>query len=417
MRVAVVGAGAAGISASRTLRAGGAEVVVLEAAGRVGGRARTDGSLGWPVDLGATWLHSADENPLAVEAERLGFTLGKRPTRRRVFLDAAGRWAEPEETQALDAFLAACDRAILIAGQAERDVAVAEVLPADPVWSPYMAWWVTAYTGAEPEDVSALDWVRYRDTGHNWPLLEGYGALLVRLAESEPVRLSTPVHEIDWSGAGVRLETPAGTLEADAAIVTVPTGQLIDGPLRFRPTLPPATRDAAGALPLGRADKIVLAFDGDPFGEAEPLFVRAARAGFQIGSFGRSIASGYVGGNLSSELEAEGEAGMIAFALDALAAMFGGEVRRRFRRGIASMWQSEPWIGGAYSAALPGGADMRAVLAEPVGDRLWLAGEAVDTDFHTTAHGAWLSGERAARAVLARGLLIPPPPPGKVAAP
>ena len=63
--VAVVGAGAAGIAAARTLRDAGLGCVVLEASGRLGGRAWTDtASLGAPFDQGASWLHDAENNPL-----------------------------------------------------------------------------------------------------------------------------------------------------------------------------------------------------------------------------------------------------------------------------------------------------------------------------------------------------------------
>jgi monoamine oxidase len=50
---------------------------------------------------------------------------------------------------------------------------------------------------------------------------------------------------------------------------------------------------------------------------------------------------------------------------------------------------------------LPGHADKREVLAEPVDGRLFFAGEATSPEFFSTAHGARDSGERAAEEVLA----------------
>ena len=71
----IVGAGAAGIAAARQLLAAGRRVLVLEARHRVGGRAVTDQRLGAPADLGAAWLHFADENAWTGIAEREGFTI------------------------------------------------------------------------------------------------------------------------------------------------------------------------------------------------------------------------------------------------------------------------------------------------------------------------------------------------------
>ncbi|HAC56937.1 MAG TPA: hypothetical protein DCF73_01135, partial [Rhodobiaceae bacterium] len=51
---------------------------------------------------------------------------------------------------------------------------------------------------------------------------------------------------------------------------------------------------------------------------------------------------------------------------------------------------------GAYSCARPGHAADRAVLAEPVGDRLFLAGEAVSADWFSTVQGAHVTGIEAA---------------------
>jgi monoamine oxidase len=67
----------------------------------------------------------------------------------------------------------------------------------------------------------------------------------------------------------------------------------------------------------------------------------------------------------------------------------------------STAWLQDPWSRGSYSFALPGHADDRAVLAAPVDDRLFFAGEACSPNFFSTAHGAWLSGISAADAALA----------------
>jgi monoamine oxidase len=64
-------------------------------------------------------------------------------------------------------------------------------------------------------------------------------------------------------------------------------------------------------------------------------------------------------------------------------------------------WAADPWARGSYSCALPGAADGRAVLAAPVDDRLFFAGEACSCHDFSTAHGAFLTGVVAAEQAIA----------------
>src|SRR3989440_421463 len=77
--VVVIGAGAAGIAAARRVKEAHVPVVLLEARGRVGGRAWTYHAGDLALDLGCGWLHSADENELAALAPKLGFPVDAYP--------------------------------------------------------------------------------------------------------------------------------------------------------------------------------------------------------------------------------------------------------------------------------------------------------------------------------------------------
>ena len=88
--------------------------------------------------------------------------------------------------------------------------------------------------------------------------------------------------------------------------------------------------------------------------------------------------------------------------------MFGSGIAARAGKAVMSGWASDPEIGGAYSFARPGGADLRERYAAPVGDRLWFAGEAASRHGFSTVHGAWETGRRAADAVaVATGRNVP----------
>ena len=186
---------------------------------------------------------------------------------------------------------------------------------------------------------------------------------------------------------------PHGTVDAAAVTVTASTAVLADGVIVFHPPLPVWKQEALAAVPLGCANKIALQLDGgvlsDPREQSVAVPIGSGQMiGLRIRPFGRDLVDGYVGGPVCVELEAAGEAAMVDAALGALTTLLGSVARRQVVATATSRWGSEPYIRGAYAAAIPGQADRRSNLARPLADRLFFAGEATSPEFFTTCHGA-----------------------------
>lgn len=381
----VIGAGAAGIGAVRQLAASRRRVLLIEARGRIGGRAWTvEAAPGLPVDLGCGWLHSADQNPLTGLARAAGFSIDERlPDWSRG--GAASEWRL--------AYHRLEDR---IAGWQGPDIAAAELLEPEERWNATLDAIGTYVAGTELRAVSVHDLQRYRDSGVNWRVREGLGAAVAALGRGLPVALETVAKRIDRSGAMLRIETTRGTIACRTAIVTVPSalvGELV-----------PEKAEAAAGLPLGLADKLYFRLDG---AEAFPSdrhvlgsTERTATGSYQLRPHGRPLVEAFLAGSNARALEAAGEAAMAAFAVDELAGLFGNGIRKRLTLLASSAWAADPWSRGAYSYALPGKAASRASLAAPVDERVFLAGEATSPGDFSTAHGAWASGVAAAKAAL-----------------
>ncbi|MFD2855901.1 FAD-dependent oxidoreductase [Seohaeicola zhoushanensis] len=111
---------------------------------------------------------------------------------------------------------------------------------------------------------------------------------------------------------------------------------------------------------------------------------------------------GFVGGDFAWEIEAAGQDAAVDFVTDRLVDVFGSNLRPRIGRSLMTNWGGERLTRGAYAAARPGKAAARQTLAQPVGDRIWFAGEALAGPLIQTAGGARLSGEAAAREVIAQ---------------
>ena len=106
---------------------------------------------------------------------------------------------------------------------------------------------------------------------------------------------------IDHSGKRVRIETSQGTLTAGKVIVTVPTNLIADEAIRFHPALP-AKVDAARGLPLGLADKVMLALDEPEAlpkdGNLRGATMRTAMGSYHLRPFGQPCIEGFFGGTL-----------------------------------------------------------------------------------------------------------------------
>jgi monoamine oxidase len=270
-------------------------------------------------------------------------------------------------------------------------------------WNALLDAMSTYINGARFEELIVREYARYRDTGLNRRVPEGYGALIEAYARGLDVRLDCPVSLIDHAGQRLRIVTSRGEIRARAAIIAVPPGVMANERLRFSPSLPDKLA-AAHALPLGVADKVFLALD-----HVEDLPVetrlfgatdRTETGSYTLRPFGRPLVDGYFGGPFARALEAEGDGALARFAIEQICGALGNGMRKRLTPLAESGWANDPFALGSYSYGSAGAQAARAALAAPVNGRLFFAGEhCSDLDF-STAHGAYRTGVAAAAAVL-----------------
>jgi monoamine oxidase len=416
--VVVIGAGAAGIAAARSLRAAGCRVAVLEARDRVGGRVWTARDLApFPVELGAEYLHG--EHVVTWRWLR-EFGLDALDAHRSEawWAFAGGRRLDPRAFEALvpsdpfDDLRAAADA--WGAAGATLETALRAWARESRPGQLEAAWglWNSASCLDQAADLDRvgvdglLDATYDGDGDTNFRVGAGYGALFERAAASLEIRLGTPVTAVEWGARGATVHAGSTAFACERVVVTLPLGVLKAGGVAFDPPLPERKQEAIVRLGAGSVDKVVLLFDAPFWPEAmSGLFTDLDGQSWKLPGWGRAeqapVLRVLMGGRAAERYEAAPDP--VAKAVGELETVFEVDLGGRLRGGRFVGWGTDPWARMGYSYVPPGGRGLRAALAAPMGGVLFFAGEATHVVRPCTVHGAIESGERAATEVLQRG--------------
>jgi monoamine oxidase len=395
-RVVVIGAGFAGLAAADALRAGGAEVTVLEARERVGGRVwSVQFGEGAVIERGAEFILPGYDSMNALAA-RFGIPLVLKgtPYGRRVPVG--------EEAVSPTALENAFDR--LARGRTADGTSAADAIAAlslDPPLSNVIQTRVAISNGHPPDDLEASvldegastfgDFDNHTLEGGNMRLAEALAAEL-----GGAVRLSSPVRRVRWSQGAVNVATDHGEIEADAVVVAIPTAPLAE--IEFDPPLEGATAEALRAVTYGQNSKLFLRVRSP----APPSAIMSVAGHFwtytQLGADGEPapFVTGYTG-TMSAIDALDGLHGVERWVA-ALVAL-RGDLDLEPESALLSSWDGDPWVRGSYSARTLSSPLRDDDLVKPIGP-LFFAGEHTAGEWHGLMEGALRSGQRAAEQAL-----------------
>ena len=426
-RIIVVGAGMAGLVCARLLHDSGCTVTVLEARARLGGRLWTETRLGVPTDLGASWIHGADHNPLSTWCRAIGLPLAFAPTgSRRFYADGAFMRTPALARKTWRGLVAAAAAAGRAQWQARRTAvpaslgSVMEPLIANPRLPPldrrFLAW-ITSMSesveGAPAERIDIAHWYPGEANGVNALPVGGYGRLVADAATGLALRCETPVRVIRYTRTEVTVETANELFTADAVVVTVPLGILKDDVIRFEPPLPAPKRAAIARLGFGGdavMNKIVLRFDKQFWPDTNERSIVLPAQPDERGRYTNwinvaqllkaPVIMGFASGRAAAMLEhSYDDAASVELALANLARLTGTQPPAP-TGVIVTRWLSDPWARGAYSYNSVHSSDAdRLDYARPVGDRVYFAGEGTQAVDYGTVQAALRSGVDAASAI------------------
>lgn len=409
----------AGLGAARVLAEGGAKVTVIEARDRIGGRTHT--SHLWPdlpVDMGASWIHGVTDNPLTALADQIGAARTVSPYDRWATFDAHGRMLDVSDHETRT--FALMEKARALIDDLDADISLQAAIEGTADWealAPEDRRVMRMILNTRIEHDYSGDWSRLSAwsfdedapfVGGDVVLNKGFGPLVAHLGAGLDIRLSETVRDISPVSDGVRVTTNTTAHEADHVIVTLPLGVLKSGEIRFGQPLAPARQRAIKRLEMGLLNKCWLRFDR-VFWPPEPDMINfvGPKAGLWaewlngFPSTGQPLIVGFNGGGMADAVEALDDRATTASAMEALRAMFGTAIPHPVASQI-SRWRQDRFSHGAYSIIPVGasGKDRGALAGSDWQGRLHFAGEACAQDFPATAHGALITGRKAATDIL-----------------
>ncbi|MEB3226285.1 MAG: NAD(P)/FAD-dependent oxidoreductase [Synechococcus sp.] len=418
--VLIIGAGLAGLAAAKRLANEGYAVQVLEGRDRLGGRTWTSNV--WadaPVDLGASWIHGVEGNPLTALAEDIETPLVATRYDRAITYGITGKPLTETEKRTLENLQEKIDEAIAIGQDAETDQSLEKLLnrALDQVNQPQAIQQLIDFllnSTIEQEYSGSLAELStyWFDDGESYDgedalFEEGYQAIVNYLAQDIPIELNQIVETINWSGDRPTVKTNQDTYSTDHVIITLPLGVLKAGQVEFSPTLPDAKQKAIAALGVGVLNKCYLRFEKVFWPEDMDWLEQVAEeTGFWTewvnlaGVTDLPILLGFNAATQGREMETWTDEAIVTSAMATLRHLFGEEIPEPIDYQI-TRWAADPFARGSYSFNAVGSTpDMRDRLAEPLEDQLFFAGEATERQYFGTAHGAYLSGLRVAEEIL-----------------
>lgn len=420
----VIGAGAAGLAAAEKLSAARIKTLVLEARERVGGRVFTMRDKGFPVELGAEFVHGKTPQIFEIAA-RENFDL--KPVGgaswqidqngELVPTSTAENTSEAEIWQKLNEFSGA-------------DISFADFLQkyfAAPEYSAAResaARYVEGFHAARLSEISTLGLkLTENETGEdNYRFQAGYDQIIQNLYEraaknGAEFRLREIVKTINWRKKSVVIETVNAqeTFVARAAVFTLPLGVWQRGAIGFAPDLPTEKLAALAKMKMGAALRVAFRFKRKWWldflrqkGESSLGFLFSRDAEIPVWWTSEpneaNVLTGWAGGARAEKLNERGTDSIVATAIEALARIFKTEksfVEKEIDNVFTYDWQADEFALGSYSYILKNGLDAPKILAQSVENTLFFAGEATNYGGHwATVHGALETGQRAAQEII-----------------
>lgn len=413
--VIIIGAGISGLAAAKKLKDKGFSVIVLESQEKIGGRIRTDKSLGIAFDEGASWIHGPKGNPITNLASQAGaITYLTDDDNLQVFDNNGTAYSDSFLDAQYTQFENALNAVRNTGTQNQSFQAVFNSLyptqANNRLWKYMLSAYLEFDTGG---DISKLSSKFFDDdeaySGKDLIVTNGYDKITNLLGQELDIRLNSRVTELNYTATKSLVKVNGNSIEADYVIVCVPLGVLKNNSIAFTPTLPLAKQSAIQNTKMGNVNKFLFIWN-TPFWDNNFQYI-----GYTPDTKGKfnylmnmlkflPTSNGlmtFAFGDYATVTETMTDAQIISEVMAQLKTVYGNNIPNP--NGMQrTKWGQNINTFGAYSFATSGttSADFD-TMATQISNKIFFAGEHTIRDYRGTVHGAYLSGIREADKIIA----------------
>lgn len=410
--VIVIGAGISGLAAAKKLSENGFEVKILEAQDKVGGRLRTNRSLGIAFDEGASWIHGINKNPITTLAQEAGMNTFETVDENRKSYDIGGKTRTTEIYDSAEEELDGIIDSMMKKGSSSEsfETVFKRLYPQkfnDRLWRFFLSTYITFDTG----DLDKLSSTLYNEGevfgGVEKIATNGYDTIPNYLAKGLNILLNERVTKIDYSSEKIQITHNSTISEADYVIVTVPLGILKNNVIQFSPVLPSTKQNAIEKVGMNCVNKFLLTWDKAFWDDVQYIsYTPEERDKFNyfvnVKKFNPAVNAlmTFAYADYARQTESMSDAQIINEIMKHLRGIYGNNTANP-NNFLRTKWNSNPNSFGAYSyTTIETEMGHFDDLAETVNNKLFFAGEHTEIDYFSTAHGAYLSGIREADKII-----------------
>lgn len=410
--VIVIGAGIAGLAAAKKLKENGFSVTVLEAQDKVGGRLRTNRTLGIAFDEGASWIHGINGNPITNLAQQAGMNTAFTDDESLVCYDINGVLRSDTAFVNAESELETILSTLKNSGNATKsfETVFNTLYPTkvnDRLWKFLLSTYITFDLG----DLDKVSSILYNEgeefSGEERIATNGYDTIPNYLANGLNIQLNQRVSKIDYSNTKIKITHNSNVTEADYVLVTVPLGVLKSGNINFVPALPTAKQNAIQKVGMNCVNKFLLTWttafwDDEQYICYTPEIKDKFNYFVNVKKFNPSVNAlmTFAYADYARQTETISDAQITNEIMLHLKDMYGNSIPHPTNM-LRTKWQTNENAFGAYSFTQVG-TEMQHFddLAQEINQQLFFAGEHTHIDYFSTAHGAYLSGIREADKII-----------------
>ncbi len=414
-KIVIIGAGIAGIAAAKKLKENGYSVVVLESQDRIGGRLRTDRSLGIAFDEGASWIHGPKGNPITALAAQAGANTFLTDDDNLIIYDQNGKEYTTDFLDAEYTLFEKALNAVLKAGNINKSFE--EIFNAlypekgkERLWKYMLSAYLEFDTGGDISNLSSKYFYDDEEfSGADVIITNGYDKIAEFLGKGGiDIKLNSRVTEINYGATKPFVKANGITYEADYILVTVPLGVLKNKAIAFSPALPSEKNKAIENTKMGNVNKFLLVWKSSFWD------IKAQYIGYTLETKGKfnyfmnlnkflpssNALMTFAFGKYASQTESMTDAQVISEIMTPLKAIYGNNIVNP-SQFLRTKWGSNPNSFGSYSFATTGTTteDFN-TMSQSVQNKLFFAGEHTELEYRGTVHGAYLSGLREADKII-----------------